>query len=291
MKSFFTIIVILLISNTTGYGQTLSVNDFKYVLVPQKYGWANEVDLFQINSLTTFLFKKYGFDAYTLGDSLPVDLNGNGCNTLTADVQEDSGLLRTKLKVILKDCKGDIVFASQEGVSKLKEYKQAYHEALRDAFYSIGALEYAYNKQQEITQVTTKVQEAKATPGKGTQVAEGKKEEMQSIQDKPEAQITDAVTKDTAGITLKTEIPHSPENAVANYRSLDGSYHMEVDAGKIVFYEGNEVIGVMVTKATTFYDIETNEFSGKGYFLDNQFIVNRKIKGLQGTVQMIFEKQ
>lgn len=37
------------------------------------------------------------------------------------------------------------IFISKEGTSRTKEYKVAYHEALRDAFQSVAALNYSYN--------------------------------------------------------------------------------------------------------------------------------------------------
>lgn len=268
-----------------------SVNDYKYVIVPDRYSWAGEADKHQVNSLTTFLFKKYGFDAYQLGEILPGDMNAGGCNVLTADVTENSSLVRTKLKVTLKDCKGDIVFVSQEGTSKAKEYKRAYHEALRDAFNSINELEYAYNGKKEQTQTAVQVQEEKVVPVKVKETSLVQKVDEQSkiMKPLPQSQIDKTVGLETPAVTPKIGSTTLGKN-VGIYRSLDGSYYMNVDEEKIVFYEGEEIIGVMVTKPDATYDVETNEFSGKGYFSNNQFIVNRKIKGLQGTVQMIFEK-
>lgn len=267
-----------------------SVNDYKYIIVPDRYAWAGEADKHQINSLTTFLFKKYGFNAYQLGEILPGDMNAGGCNSLTADVTENSSFVKTKLKVTLKDCKGNIVFVSQEGISKEKDFKRAYHEALRNAFISISDLEYTYNGQKEQTQTAAQVQEEKVVPlkVKETSIVQKVEEQSKIMKQRPSsqtektAQVEPAVTPQIRSSTVL--------NNVGIYRSLDGSYYMNVDEEKIVFYEGDKIIGMMVTKGFDTYDVKTNEFSGKGYFLNNQFIVDRKIKGLQGTVQMIFEK-
>lgn len=292
MKSFLLVIVFLLIGNTALTGQTPSVNDYKYVLVPQKYGWAKKADVYQINSLTTFLFKKYGFQAYSLGETLPVDLNEGGCNTLTADVEEESSFLRTKLKVVLKDCKGDVVYISPEGVSRLKEFKPAYHEALREAFYSIRELNYAYNGLSEKATALPKATAPKQVTVKEKKVTATPKVQEPSVVIKPQAAPQPEVP------LVKENPAQAPQaqtivnkNSIDRYISLDGTYHMDVDVGKITFYEGDQVIGVMVTKAAASYDVATNEFSGKGYFSGNQFIVDRKIKGLQAPVKMIFEKQ
>ncbi len=286
MKSIYLVLFVTLLS-LNAIAQ--SVNDYKYVIVPDRFSWTSGVDEYQVNSLTTFLFKKYGFDAYQLGSILPSDMNAGGCNSLTADVEESSSFIRTKLKVILKDCKGDIIFISKEGISKDKDYKKAYHESLRDAFMSIKELEYAYNGQKEQMQVGAKDQEQKVVPAKVKETSLVQKVDEQSVSMKPQSQIEKAVVLETPSITSEV-VSTIPENNVGIYRSLDGSYYMNVDEEKMVFYEGDKIIGVMVTKAAATYDVETNEFSGKGYFSNNQFIVNRKIKGLQGTVQMIFEK-
>ena len=284
MKLIYTILFITLVQVNT---IAQSVNEFKYVIVPDRFSWTDEADKFQVNSLTTFLFKKYGFDAYQLGSILPPDMNAGGCNALTADVEESSSFISTKLKVILKDCKGRFVFESDQGTSKEKDYKRAYHEALRDAFISIRDLEYRYNGNNDQKQAPHKIQEEKVQ-----EVAVVKKVEEQSIIKKPlaQSQKEKALEQEVAVETPTRGIVSQEKNA-GLYRSLDGSYYMEVDEEKMVFSEGDKIIGVMVSKAAAIYDVVTNEFSGKGYFANNQFIINRKIKGLQGTVQMIFEKQ
>lgn len=126
-----------------------SVNDYKYVIVPTRYNFLKKDDSYQLNSLTQFLFKKYGFHAILQGQELPADLITNGCKGLQADVTKNSGLFITKLVVTLKDCNGREVFASAEGTSKEKDFKTAYHSALRDAFKSVEELNYSYNGNAE----------------------------------------------------------------------------------------------------------------------------------------------
>jgi len=74
--------------------------------------------------------------------------------------------------VVLKDCKNNQLFISEEGSSREKEYKIAYHEALRNAFESIAALNYKYEgevsaapapKSEKVVQLAI-VPEAKAEP-------------------------------------------------------------------------------------------------------------------------------
>lgn len=133
------------------------LNSFKYVIVPEEYNFNKEPDMFQLNSLTEFLFDKYGFEAYMENGELPEDLNNNRCNALFADVENESGLFVTKLVVVLKDCQNKKVFVSEEGRSREKDFKTAYQEALRDAFVSIAALNYNYQPSEIIEEKTVVV--------------------------------------------------------------------------------------------------------------------------------------
>jgi hypothetical protein len=53
-------------------------------------------------------------------------------------------MFSTKLTLLLKDCKGNVVFKSKEGISREKEFAPAYSLALRDAFTSLTQAKYVY---------------------------------------------------------------------------------------------------------------------------------------------------
>lgn len=267
MKSFYALLFFALISFNS---IAQSLNDYKYVIVPDRYSWAGAADKHQVNSLTTFLFKKYGFDAYQLGTILPPDMNKGSCNTLTADVEESSSFVRTKLKVVLKDCKGAIVFATQEGESKEKDFKKAYHEALRDAFLSIKELEYSYAGGAKGNLESVK----KMTLSNGVSIESDQTTPVQK------EELPEVVAKESA---QKYEI--------TRYLSLDGAYVLEVKGGVVTFYEEGKEIGKSLKETDNFYQVSTTEFAGKGYFENNQFVIEREIKGVQGLVKMIFEKE
>lgn len=120
---------------TNALGQK-SLSDYTYVEVPELYEFLYEEDQHQLNSLTKFLFNKYGFNAY-FSDELP---NVKRCDGLQAEILGKPGFIYTKITVVLKDCNGTEVFRSEEGKSKYKEYKKAYHDAMRKAFVSIEEL-------------------------------------------------------------------------------------------------------------------------------------------------------
>lgn len=137
------IIFILLLITASTFAQK-QINNYKYVIVPNKFEFVKKNDQYQTSSLTKFLFNKSGFIAFLANESLPKEISKNRCLALTGFVRDDSGMFSTKSIVELKDCYNNVVFTSKAGTSKNKEYKRAYHEAIRNAFISIKKLNYKY---------------------------------------------------------------------------------------------------------------------------------------------------
>ena len=143
MKKNLILILGLFISTNALIAQNL--NDYKYVTVPNTYEFLKIADKYQLNSLTKFLLKKEGFIALFKDEKKPKDFYDNPCLGLTINVLKKSSFLNTALMFELENCKNEIVFSSKKGSSKLKEYKPAYHAALRNAFKSIKIENYSYN--------------------------------------------------------------------------------------------------------------------------------------------------
>lgn len=161
MKSIFSLLVILLLSSAI-YGQEVNLNKYKYVIVNDKFDFVRQTDGYQTSSLTRFLFDKKGFESYIENSEMPDDLMNNRCKALFVDVKDDSGLLRTKLYIELKDCNGNTLYTSPRGSSKLKSYVKAYRVSIKQAFESIGKMPYQYHgsiTDKKETVVTTVKQE------------------------------------------------------------------------------------------------------------------------------------
>lgn len=139
MKKYLLIIFCLAGSLT----QAQELDQYQLVQVPERYEFLSEANKFDLNALTAFLLKKYGFEV-VYGEQLPEDLEA--CELLKADVVEDNSLFTTKLKLTLENCQGEVVFTSKEGRSREKDYKTAYQEALRNAFTSFEDLGYIYSE-------------------------------------------------------------------------------------------------------------------------------------------------
>ena len=143
MKSSKQLFIFFLLFNLVVFSQE-SLNDYKYVSVPEKFDFLKSNDQYQLNSLTVYLLKKQGFTLLDKSDNYPMDLAQNNCLKLNANVVKLKAFMFSKLQLVLSNCKNTVVFSSEIGKSKLKEYKKAYHEALREAF-ALSVFNYAYN--------------------------------------------------------------------------------------------------------------------------------------------------
>lgn len=125
-----------------GFAQ--SVNDYRAVIVPLRYDFIKTDNQYRLATLTKSNLLKAGFEAYYTNEQLPDGLTDR-CQVLYVDVKKDNAFLVTKLFVELKDCYGQVIYTSEVGKSREKEYEVAYRESLDNAFKSIYALHYKYS--------------------------------------------------------------------------------------------------------------------------------------------------
>ncbi|MEP0264468.1 hypothetical protein [Dokdonia sp.] len=259
------VIAAILLLHFSSFAQ--NVHDYEYVIVPEQYSFAKNIDEYQLNSLTQFLFNKYGFEAYKVRDQKPAGFQIGDCNALYADIESESNFITAKLKVILKDCNGEVIFISERGRSKEKDFKKAYHDALRKAFLSIEELKYVYSgKNQE----DTTTEDVTPTP----------------VIDEKE----DVVVKEKTPVKEEVAVVVQEVTSIlGSYQSADGFYRLVVEDDNITIYEGETKIGTAIINDNNTYEVLTTQFSGKGKFEANTFVVDRVVKGI-GIVQMIFSK-
>ena len=143
IKNILSLSVFILLTNVLFAQNTLDA--YKYVIVPDKFDAFKEADKYQLNSLTKFLFEKYGFQTLSEKTAYPSEVINNPCLAVTAKFNDHSSMFTTKVNVDLIDCYNKVVFSTDIGKSKIKEYKLSYHEALRNTFISIKELNYSYD--------------------------------------------------------------------------------------------------------------------------------------------------
>jgi hypothetical protein len=128
------------------------LDTYKYFIVSENFDFLKRTDQYQTSSLTKFLFNKHKMQAYFNSDNLPNEAKEDRCNNLYVNVVSNSNILVTKLSLEFKNCKGETVYTSIEGKTRKKDYKAAYHEAIRNAFKDKSIQNYSFTKK-----LTTKV--------------------------------------------------------------------------------------------------------------------------------------
>lgn len=139
-----TYILLFFIITTIALGQT-SVNDYKYAIVSSRFTFQSKNDEYRLNTLTKMFLEQYGFIAFLDTDEMPEELVNSNCNKLFVDVISTGNFIKTKLKITLKDCKKNILYTTNEGTSREKEFDKSYNFALREALQSFKILNYKYN--------------------------------------------------------------------------------------------------------------------------------------------------
>lgn len=137
--------IVLLFVLITNYAFSQSINDYQYVMVPVKFDVFKEKDRYNLNTTVKLMLQKYGFKAYFPTDAIPNEVANSNCEKLTADLIKDNGLMSTKVKIVLKDCRDNIVYETAFGKSTEKDYAVAYMQAVRNAGKSFETLNYKYN--------------------------------------------------------------------------------------------------------------------------------------------------
>jgi len=135
--------VFFLLLSAFGYSQS-TINNYKYVIVPEKFTFLRENDQYGLNSTAKNLLQAKGFTVFFDNNELPAELANNKCGALTADVLDKSNMLSTTLVLVLKDCRGNVVFKSKAGKSLEKDFSDGYNMALKEAFASLDKVSYIY---------------------------------------------------------------------------------------------------------------------------------------------------
>ena len=220
MNKSISISFLLLFYSSLLVAQT-NLNNYKYIVVPNKYDFLKFEDEYQLNSLTKFLFEKSDFIVLAENDKYPSDLASNNCLGLKVDVKSIASLFKTKINIALRDCENNTVYTSIEGVSKEKDFKRGYHEALRNAFEGFDQINYVYdeNSAQKPISKETKVKAqvvAKTTIVKAPEDQKDvtieksekeptiKKEKKTKVVYKVEEEINSTTVKPIKKVTIKT---------------------------------------------------------------------------------------
>lgn len=119
------------------YSFSFAQDNYKYVIVPKKFSFFKEENKYNLNVMTKSFFEKEGFEVYFDTDEFPKELAENRCLALFVNPDEDNSMFSTKVTIELKDCFNKVLYTSDLGVSKQKDFQKSYTEAFRNALSSM----------------------------------------------------------------------------------------------------------------------------------------------------------
>ncbi|MDB2385689.1 hypothetical protein N9V96_04380, partial [Polaribacter sp.] len=154
MKKILLLFTLLILSISFN-AQVEKLNQYKYVVVSSNFNFLKQADQYQTSSLTKFLINKTGIPTYLDSDVLPGEYSVEKCEGLYATVTEDSSMFTTKCSIVFNNCYGQLVYATEFGKSREKEFKKAYHEAIRNAYGFIADYVYNYEKKEKTKELPT----------------------------------------------------------------------------------------------------------------------------------------
>ena len=220
-----------------------AINNYKYIIIPTQYDFQKSEDQYQLNSLTKFLFNKYGYEAYLQNDEFPRDLGADNCLALKAILKDvKGGFLVTKIQIDLVDCKNNVVASSVIGATKIKNYKKAYTKATRDAFITYQEFDYKYNGASDKTAETSKPEVV------------AKKEEVQEIP-KTKESVTETVEIPSEIEIIEEEEEPTTTMTVADKKEI--LYAQPIDNGfQIVDTEPKKVMILLYSGAPDMFIVQ-----------------------------------
>ncbi|MBO6606204.1 hypothetical protein [Psychroserpens sp.] len=262
---FFLVLVLL---QTSVFAQK-NVNDYKYIVIPNQFDFQRSDDQYQLNSLTKFLFNKYGYQAYFEDEDLPVDVSQDRCLALKADLKKLKGFLITRLQFELKDCNGNIVSTSKVGETKVKQYDTAYNIALRQAFETYQNMNYTYEPKEDVKTPVVAIEEVVEKPIVKQDTIEQKKElaeaEIQEEVAKKQIEIPEAKTPEVEKVVSTETIPQPVKISDKSW------YATPIDNGfQVVDSSKNKVMTLLYSGASDVYIVKDENaivFKKEGYWM------------------------
>ncbi|MFS4467041.1 hypothetical protein [Maribacter sp. 2210JD10-5] len=178
-----------------GMGQ-VDLNDYKYIIVPKRLEGFKKDNEHGTSTLVKFLFDQKGFSPI-YDDELPDELIQNRCLGLVASLDNRSGMFSTKTAIKLMDCRGDVVFTTREGKSRIKEYRGSYSEAINEAMASFDNIDYKYEaKEKEGETITLNFKnDVKKLEEKAPEAVQQKAEDTMAQNKMKESESEEAVVK------------------------------------------------------------------------------------------------
>lgn len=156
-------VIITLIISVVFLPLQAQFDTFKYVVVPVQFKAFTQANLHKTSTLIKYYLDQRGYPAvYDLGES--EELVSSPCLAVYTRLNDNSGMFTTKVSLTFLDCEGKIVFETQEGRSKEKDYQTAFKEAIEQAMLSFNGMNYSYRPPPEAQQKEESAVQAEPSP-------------------------------------------------------------------------------------------------------------------------------
>lgn len=257
-KLFFTLIFLGVISNSLA-----QLNSYKYIIVPKRFDIFSEDNLYQTSTLVKYLFEEQGYNVI-YDDELPADLANKRCLGLLVDLEKKSTLTRTKMIITLKDCNSIEIFRSPEGSSKSKEFREAYHESIREAFKVFESITYSYQPQEKeevVIDFSNDIKEVQESTDK-QQVKEAAVVQVAT----PEEQLYEDLSPQPSEYTKEGEIKDTETDKIATEQVEDIWMAKELENGyELLNTQSEEKVKLFKTSAPDVFLAKYGKIDGMVY--------------------------
>ncbi len=115
------------------FANSQNLDQYKYAVVKSKFDFQSEANQYRLNNLAKAFLEKYNFEVYFDTDILPEELANNQCQAAFFEIADNSALFKTKVNVVIRNCRNEIIYTSPDGTSNKKSYSLAYNNSVRQA--------------------------------------------------------------------------------------------------------------------------------------------------------------
>ncbi|NER10497.1 hypothetical protein SAMN06265375_102528 [Muriicola jejuensis] len=202
------------------------LNTYQYVIVPTKFDGFRSENQYQTSTLVKFYLTNKGMNAF-YDNAPPADLNTNRCKAIYAALDDQSTTFTTKVAVVFRDCDGEEQYRTKTGISKVKQYEEAYREALQEAFTSLKGYQYTFRAADATTPVVLnfggdvkKLPSAQDPARVPEQKPQAKTEEVRESRDKEASPVMPMPGENMEAITLADAVALNGEEEAVTPISL-----------------------------------------------------------------------
>lgn len=136
--------VFILFTSFLGMAQS-SLNDYNMAIIPARFDFQKEDNQYRINSTIKAFLQQKGFEVYLSSDNMPEEWLDYNCGKVFVNVITKVNMFATKLQIEFKNCKNKVLFTTDYGESRSKEYSKSFNEALQLSLKTFSKANYKYS--------------------------------------------------------------------------------------------------------------------------------------------------